>query len=148
MKTLPLPNRSGKLTRQDKQAAVERTLYEIRTATTSLLQQIDDADPREEVELRAEATPERERGWHRGRAPSEKMKAILKKAKLERVEEMTFTQAGQLMEELKRRWDNNLCTFAQAKKLAEFGEDAECTFDEARAKLDAIARNGWKVLSP
>ena len=93
-------------------------------------------------------TPERERGWHRGRVPSEKMKAILKKAKFERVEEMTFTQAGQLMEELKRRWDNNLCTFAQAKKLAEFGEDAECTFDEARAKLDAIARNGWKVLSP
>ena len=93
-------------------------------------------------------TPERERGWHRGRAPSEKMKAILKKAKFERVEEMTFTQAGQLMEELKRRWNNDLCTFAQAKKLAEFGEDAECTFDEARAKLDAIARNGWKVLPP
>lgn len=56
MKTLHLPNPSGNLTRQDKQAAVERTLYEIRTATTSLLQQIDDAVPREEVELRAEAT--------------------------------------------------------------------------------------------
>ncbi|MEE9131243.1 MAG: DEAD/DEAH box helicase [Phycisphaerales bacterium] len=92
-------------------------------------------------------TPERERGWHRGRMPSERMKQVLRKAKIDGVEGMTLTAAGQMIEELKRRWDNKLCTYAQAKKLAEFGEDGECTFEEASAKLDAIARNGWRALS-
>ena len=91
--------------------------------------------------------PERERGWHRGKVPSEKMKAILKKAKIDGGEQMTFTEAGQMIGELKRRWDNELCTYAQAKKLAEFGEDGECSFEEAHAKLDAIAQNGWRPLT-
>lgn len=92
-------------------------------------------------------TPERERGWHHGRVPSEKMKAVLRKAKIEGAEQMTFTAAGQIIGELKRRWGSNLCTYPQAKKLAEFGESGECTFEEAGAKLDAIANNGWKPLT-
>lgn len=56
MKTISLSNAPGKLTRQDKQAAVEAMLREIQTTATDLLQEIGNVDPFQAEVLREEAS--------------------------------------------------------------------------------------------
>jgi superfamily II DNA or RNA helicase len=92
--------------------------------------------------------PAREKGWHIGRRPTDKMKAALRKFKVDddRIERMSFTHASQLLSELIDRIKGDLCSYGQAKILWKFGEDINTSFKEASAKIDAIAKNGWKPL--
>lgn len=94
------------------------------------------------------ATPWQERGWDKGRQPSEKMLAVLDKAGI-KTKGVTFTQAKQLITELFARRDRHLCTFKQAQTLAKYGYDAKTfTFQQASATIDALARNGWRRPAP
>ena len=49
-----------------------------------------------------------------------------------------------MIAEIFRRWNGKLCSFKQAKVLRKYGYDAEVSFAEASATIDALARNGWK----
>lgn len=92
--------------------------------------------------------PNREPGWHKGRRPTDKMLAYLQKSGIpdKELSELTFSSAGQLIGEINGRRDKGLCTYKQAKTLAKYGESTDVGFKEASAKIDAIARNGWKPL--
>lgn len=91
-------------------------------------------------------TPQREPGWHKGRRPSEKMKAALQKFGLtsSEVERQSFTQAQQMMQAMIRRRKEGLCSYKQAKLLAKYGYESNVSFAEAGRLIDAIAKNGWK----
>ena len=54
MKTLSLPNPSGKPTRREMQVVVQTMLREIQTVTTDMLQDIGDAAPLTAATMRAE----------------------------------------------------------------------------------------------
>ncbi len=93
-----------------------------------------------------ELAPHRERGWEQGKRPTDRMLRVLEKAKISGIDELTRAEAGRLVGELVRRWNNHLCSYAQAKLLRKFGESPECTMKEASAKIDAIAKNGWRAV--
>jgi len=103
----------------------------------------------------------REPGWHRGRVPSEKMIAVLRRAKIPLVfhlgkwhvgeegkeaswEELSFHRAKEVISEIMRRREEGLCTYGQAKLLKRYGESGEVSFDDARTLIDKIAQRGWK----
>ncbi|HUX15612.1 MAG TPA: DEAD/DEAH box helicase [Phycisphaerae bacterium] len=87
--------------------------------------------------------PHRERGWDKGRVPSEKMIAMLERQGID-ARRLTFTAAKQLIGEITSRWDADRCTFKQAKVLARFGYPADVSFAEARRLIDGLAANNWK----
>jgi len=93
--------------------------------------------------------PKREPGWHKGRKPSEKMLNTLRKFGVDdrQLEQLSFTQASQLIGESIKRREKKLCTFKQAKTLAKNGFDTNVGFAEASRIIDALAKNGWKPLS-
>ncbi len=91
--------------------------------------------------------PRRERGWERGKRPTSRMIALMDKAGVEKIDGLSYSDAGRLIGELKRRWTGDLCSYKQARLLKKFGEDPEVTFKDAGAKIDAIQRNGWKPLA-
>jgi superfamily II DNA or RNA helicase len=90
-----------------------------------------------------------ERTWNIGREPSAKMKGLLIKAGIEEniVNSMGWTEAHQLVGEIMRRYKLRLCSYKQARLLWKYGEDAECSMQEASRKIDAIKANGWKPLT-
>lgn len=91
--------------------------------------------------------PRRERGWERGKRPTSRMIALLDKAGVGKIEGLSFADAGRIIQELKRRWGKDLCSYKQARLLKKFGEDPEVDFKAATAKIDAIQRNNWKPLA-
>ena len=90
----------------------------------------------------------REPGWHKGRSPSPKMLNLLRKAKVpeSQLENLTFTDAQQLIKEVTKRWDEGLCSLKQAAVLRKYGYSQNMTFDEAKRTLDRLAANRWKPL--
>jgi type I site-specific restriction endonuclease len=56
-------------------------------------------------------TPRREMAWHKARKPSEKQIDLLRKYGINNAAEMSFTQAGQLIQTFVDRRKNGLCTF-------------------------------------
>lgn len=91
-----------------------------------------------------EVTPAPERGWDRGKKLTDKQAAILRKQGIE-PDNMPYSQAKQLLNELFRRWDTGMCTFGQAKILRKRGLPTIVTRDEAARMIDDIAkREGWK----
>lgn len=89
--------------------------------------------------------PPREKGWDRGREPSEKMTALLEKAGIN-TNGLSFGQAKTLISQVIGRRNHNLASFKQMKVLRRFGLDcANWTFDRASKSIDAIAKNGWKL---
>lgn len=91
-----------------------------------------------------EIRPRRERGWDIGRQPSEKMVALLERQGIQ-TGHLTFAQAGQLIQEITRRWDKKECSFKQAKLLQKYGYQSKgITFDQARHMIDELARKGWR----
>lgn len=104
----------------------------------------------------------REPGWHKGRQPTEKMVAMIKRAKVPLVfdqgrwfigEEsmaaearrpLTFWKAKELITEIVRRRDKGLCTFAQAKILRKYNQNTEVSFHQASAMINKIAARGWR----
>lgn len=91
--------------------------------------------------------PQREPGWHKGRKPSEKMLAVLRKAGIadeSELEQLSFVHAGQLIAQIRKRWDNGLCTLKMARVLQKHGYNPDIPMKEASEIIDALARNGWK----
>jgi len=88
--------------------------------------------------------PWRERGWHKGRMPTPKMRDMLDRAGIDTAH-LTFTQASQLIEEIKARWDSGKCSYKQARLLAARGKPTDVSREQARLWIDEIAtREGWK----
>lgn len=85
-------------------------------------------------------TPWREPGWHKGRPPTEKMLALLKRKGVA-AEYMTFTQARQAIGNLIERSEAGLCTYKQARVLTRNGIDASnVTFQDASKKIDELSK--------
>lgn len=93
--------------------------------------------------------PKREQGWDKGKKPSEKQIAALRRFKVDEktLAGLSFGQAGQLCGELFDRMKKGLCTVKQAKTLGKFGYDAKgMSFKDASSMIDRIANNGWQPL--
>jgi len=91
--------------------------------------------------------PRRERGWDKGRQPSEKMLALLERQGID-TSGLTFTQARQLVGEVIARFERKACTYKQARVLARFGYPTDVPFAEASRIIDRIAANGWRRPDP
>jgi superfamily II DNA or RNA helicase len=91
--------------------------------------------------------PWRERGWDKGRQPSEKMLALLERNGIE-TRGLTFTQAKQLVGEIIHRYEERKCSFKQARLLARYGYPTDVPFAEASRLIDALAKNNWKRPEP
>lgn len=92
-------------------------------------------------------TPQRERGWDKGKQPSQKMLALLEKQGIN-TDNIDFAQARQLIQEITNRWDKGLCSLKQAKLLKRFGHDAtNMTRQEASALIDSLI-GGKKSAAP
>ncbi len=87
--------------------------------------------------------PHRERGWDKGRQPSEKMLALLHKAGVP-TRDLNFTKAKQLIGEIINRRDQKKCTYKQAKILTKYGYRTDVDFHEAKGLIDSVAANGWR----
>ena len=87
--------------------------------------------------------PVKPRGWDQGRQLTEKQRSVLTRNGI-KPERISFSGAQQLIGEIFRRRDKKLCSLKQAKVLRKFGYDAEMSFAEASATIDALARNGWR----
>lgn len=53
-------------------------------------------------------------------------------------------QCSELLDAAKRRREQNLCTFKQARILMRFGFNPDVSFDEARRLMDQLAANNWR----
>jgi hypothetical protein len=87
--------------------------------------------------------PWRERGWDKGRQPSEKMLALLEKNGID-TRGLSFTQAKQLVGEVIHRYEGKQCTFKQARLLGRYGYPTDVPFAEASRLIDALAKNNWQ----
>jgi superfamily II DNA or RNA helicase len=87
-------------------------------------------------------SPRKERGWDKGRELSEKQKGILEKQGIDTTR--PYHECKQLLDEIFRRWSNNLCSYKQAKILQKHGYSGDVSRDEAKQLIDALARNGWR----
>ena len=61
-----------------------------------------------------------------------------------RVGKLTFDQASTQIDKLIQRRKNGLCSYKQARKLAEHGFDPNVSFQAAKAIMDALVQNGWR----
>lgn len=93
-----------------------------------------------------QVSPAKSRGWDAGKALSDKQRAlIIKHCPGVNVDQLPYAQGRQLINELFRRWDNNLCTYKQARILAKHGYDAKnMTMAEAKEHLDGILGGHWR----
>ena len=87
--------------------------------------------------------PTKARGWDQGRQISEKQRSLLAKQGIN-PDQVSFTEAKQLIAEIFRRWNGNLCSFKQAKVLKKYGFETNVSFADASATIDQLARNGWQ----
>ena len=87
--------------------------------------------------------PSKARGWDQGRQLSDKQRTLLAKQGIN-PDQVSFTEAKQLIAEIFRRWNGNLCSFKQAKVLKKYGFETNVSFEQASATIDALARNRWR----
>lgn len=89
-------------------------------------------------------SPQRERGWNRGRAPTENQVAFLAKHKVN-MSGLTFTDASALIGGIINRRNRGLCSPRQSKQLARCGVDpAEVTIEQASRMMAEIKAAGWR----
>lgn len=90
--------------------------------------------------------PKREPGWHKGRKPTEGMKAALGKFKVDQdtIDGLSYCQAGEMLQLCIKRAQEGKCTVKMAKLLAKHGYSTDLSFNEARAVIDALAKNSWQ----
>jgi superfamily II DNA or RNA helicase len=86
--------------------------------------------------------PVKARGWDNARQLTGKQRSLLAKQGIN-PDGISYSQGKQLIAEIFRRWDGNLCSFKQAKVLRKHGYDTNVSFAEASATIDALAKNGW-----
>lgn len=88
--------------------------------------------------------PTKERGWNRARPLSEKQKDLLTRNGVD-PDSMKAGEARQILDEMFRRWNNGLATYAQSKLLKRNGIFAPMRREEASRLIDQIAiKQGWK----
>jgi superfamily II DNA or RNA helicase len=87
--------------------------------------------------------PVKPRGWDNCRRLSEKQRSLLAKQGIN-PDTVTYSQGKQLIDEIFRRWDGKLCSFKQAKVLRKHGYSTNVSFAEASARIDELAKNGWR----
>jgi len=88
-------------------------------------------------------TPTQQRGWDKGKVLTEKQRRLLLRQGIN-PDEMSYAEGRQMVTELFRRWDKNLCTIRQARLLKKYGyETKELTIPEATKLIDQLAANGW-----
>lgn len=81
--------------------------------------------------------------------PSQKMRDYLLRygVSVDKVEAMTAGKAKRVARLIQQRREKGLCTYKMARTLIKHGMPAQvaidCTFDDARAHLDKLARTGW-----
>lgn len=61
------------------------------------------------------------------------------------LDDLSVRQASRVIDRLKQRRRGGLCTYKQACVLARFGLNPDLSFENARAAMDALAQNKWKV---
>ena len=86
--------------------------------------------------------PVKSRGWDNVKSLTEKQRSLLAKSGIN-PDNVTFAQGKQLIGEILRRWDGDLCSFKQAKVLKKYGYPTDVGFGEASRLIDALAKNGW-----
>jgi len=86
--------------------------------------------------------PVKARGWDNVKSLTEKQRSLLAKQGIN-PNNVTFAQGKQLIGEILRRWDGDLCSFKQAKVLKKYGYPTDVGFSEASRIIDALAKNGW-----
>ncbi len=92
--------------------------------------------------------PKRERGWDKSRPLSDKMVALLEKQGIN-TNDLTYSQARQLIAEITGRWDTGKCSFKQAKILASRGLSTDVSHKKASEMIDAIAeKENWGNRKP
>jgi superfamily II DNA or RNA helicase len=77
------------------------------------------------------------RGWDRAKKLSKKQHALLVKQGMD-PDHMSYAEGKQVLDELFRRWDKDLCTVKQARVLKRNGLDTELKFNEASEAIDGI----------
>jgi superfamily II DNA or RNA helicase len=93
--------------------------------------------------------PWQERGWDRGRPPTDAQLAWLEKRNVKRDSVKTFGRASQLIDELIHRRQENRCTVNQARILAKNSKPTNVTFEQATALITEIAKvQGWGKPAP
>lgn len=70
---------------------------------------------------------------------------VLERAGFKGAERLSRREASAILDELTRRRQRGLCTIKMMRQLAKNGLRRDLTFDEARAALDALAANRWRV---
>ena len=85
------------------------------------------------------------RAWNHGQRLTDKQRAVLQRQGID-ADSLPYPQAKQVLNELFRRWDANLCTINQAKILRQRGvETAQLSRDEASRMIAEIAvRERWE----
>lgn len=86
------------------------------------------------------------RGWDKGRSLTESQSNILRKQGIN-PDDMPYGQARQVLSEIFRRWDLNLCSIKQANMLKKRGINAtNMTREHANETITAIAaKEGWRT---
>jgi len=91
--------------------------------------------------------PTRERGWNKGRKPTDKQIACLSRFGVD-VSGLSFTHASQIIDRIIKNRNEGLATFKQCKVLSKYGYDSkEFTFAQANETISQIAANGWRRLA-
>ncbi|HMF56751.1 MAG TPA: DEAD/DEAH box helicase, partial [Pyrinomonadaceae bacterium] len=90
-------------------------------------------------------TPQRERGWDKGKSLSEKQRSLLLKQGIDPTD-MPYAQAKQIIDHQFYRWKNDLCSIKQANVLQRAGYVDAQNFSRAEASrlITQLANNGWK----
>ena len=84
----------------------------------------------------------REPGWHKGRQPTHRMAEALRKFKIDEdvIGKLSFHKASQLLDRLIGRVKQSLCTYKQARLLAQHGFNPDVSFEQASQTIDQIKR--------
>ncbi|MEI7533976.1 MAG: DEAD/DEAH box helicase [Verrucomicrobiae bacterium] len=91
--------------------------------------------------------PVKARGWDNVKSLTEKQRSLLAKQGIN-PDNVTFAQGKQLIGEILRRWDGDLCSFKQAKVLKKYGYPTDVGFSDASRIIDALAKNNWVRPAP
>jgi superfamily II DNA or RNA helicase len=86
-----------------------------------------------------------ERGWDKRKTLSDKQIELLQKQGIS-TDNISYSEGKQLLDEVFRRFKNNECSYKQVKMLKKFGYTGPIKRDQAKALLDRIAANGWRVV--
>jgi hypothetical protein len=96
-------------------------------------------------------TPARARGWNDGKSLSEKQRALLAKQGVN-PDELTYAGGRQIIAEMFRRWNGQLCTMKQAALIKKhYGTEHDTktmTRKQATEIIDVLAKNNWRKPQP